>query len=243
MNKIVLALAALGICSATARAEWPFTPWPFPSHNPALVAVAPTSPYIPCPTPMPPGLVLHEFFPTDTLDFQILGGYYVAPVGVGAESPTYNFAPGAFRIGIITDFGFTQGILRGNFEPMVEIMGAPVFGGVGTFFVGPGFFLRYNFVQPASRLVPYIQAGAGITYNNGFHDGDQTNLGQELEFLLQAQVGLRNFVTDRISFDIEGGLIHISNAGTARRNGGINALGLSIGFSVALGGPRHGINW
>jgi hypothetical protein len=65
----------------------------------------------------------------------------------------------------------------------------------------------------------------------------QELIGQEFEFLLRAELGLRCWLTESLSFDVEGGFQHISNAGIAVRNGGINNLGFSVGFTYSFGRP------
>jgi hypothetical protein len=182
-------------------------------------------------------------FPGDGYELQILAGTYFAPSGLGPETPAYDVAPLTIRLGRITDCGLTIGRVRGNLEPMLELSGAPVFNGFGNFYIGASGLLRYNFVHPESPLVPYLQGGAGVTYNDGFRNLNQDALGAGLEFLLQVEVGLRYFMSDRWSLDIEGGLLHISNANTARRNAGINALGGSIGISYYFGGAGHSQHW
>jgi lipid A 3-O-deacylase len=178
-------------------------------------------------------------FPRCGYELQVLAGTYFAPSGLGPETPVYNVAPVTIRLGRITERGFSDGLLRGNLEPMLEFSGAPVVNGFGNFYIGASGLLRYNFVQPESRLVPYLQVGAGATYNDGFRTVNQEALGEGLEFLLQAEMGLRYFMSDRWSLDIEGGLLHISNARLANRNAGINALGGSIGISYYFGGAGH----
>jgi hypothetical protein len=95
--------------------------------------------------------------------------------------------------------------------------------------------LRYNFVQPDCRLIPYLQGGGGFIYNDAYRDKTQRALGQAGEFYLQANAGLHYMVGPRCSIDAEGGYIHISNAGTNARNGGINALGGSLGVTYFFG--------
>jgi hypothetical protein len=56
-----------------------------------------------------------------------------------------------------------------------------------------------------------------------------------MEFVLQAQVGLRWFVSDRLSLNCEAGYIHISDADTSLPNYGVNAFGASFGVSYCFG--------
>ena len=177
----------------------------------------------------------HDFLPTGSRTLEVLAGYYH---GVGKGVPRYDFVPVVVRFGLITSCGQPDGCRRGNFEPLLEISGAPATTGPGSFYAGASFHLRYNFVQPECRLVPYVQIGAGITYNDGFRDPNQRALGNDIEFLLHAQVGARYFIRDNLALNVEAGYIHISNAGLSERNRGINAFGISAGVTYFLGGPR-----
>src|SRR5262249_13745698 len=112
-----------------------------------------------------------------------------------------------------------------------------VTGQFGHYFTGPSALIRYNYRQPGWRLVPYIQGGAGIVLNDAYRTQEQRLIGRWQEFLLQAEVGVRFQVTEHLSLDLEGGFQHISNARLAPRNGGINNLGVTVGFTYTFGNP------
>ena len=80
-----------------------------------------------------------------------------------------------------------------------------------------------------SSLIHVAHAG------HAYRDETQRALGQAGEFYLQATAGLHFLVAPHWSLDAEGGYVHISNAGTNERNGGINALGGSIGLTYFFG--------
>lgn len=168
-------------------------------------------------------------------DLQVQAGAYFSNNGAAPQVAQYNFIPIELRFGLITDIGFGEGMLRGNFEPMLGLSVGDVLKGAGHGYVGPSLTLRYNFVQPNWRLVPYVQICGGVTYNDGYKDTSQVALSGGMEFLLQAQVGVRWFVTDRLSFNFEAGYIHISDADTVLPNYGVNAFGASLGLSYSFG--------
>ena len=60
-------------------------------------------------------------------------------------------------------------------------------------------------------------------------------MGEEFEFLQQVEVGVRWKLTDSLAIESEFGLQHISNAGLAKRNAGVNALGVSVGVQWTSG--------
>ena len=180
----------------------------------------------------------YDALPLGIWNFQFMTGAYFSPVAeIGPEQPTYNFVVQSFRLGRTTQIGFANGILRGSLEPVMELNLGESTSDLGNFFIGPSWMLRYNFVQPDRRLVPYYQLGAGFQYNDAYKDQSQQSLGQSVQFLLQAQVGARWFMSERATLGVEGGYMHISNADMADRNGGINAFGFTVGFSYFFGQP------
>jgi hypothetical protein len=248
---VALTFLTLSLPTGRAAAQWavevatPATPivnQPWQQPGTILYDTGNVMPGLPhMPWGSPP--LCEDALPKCGCDLQVMAGAYFSHVGLGPSHPTYNFAPLALRFGKMTECGWTEGWLRGNFEPMLEFSGAGVFNGFGNFYVGSSALLRYNFIQPDARLIPYFQIGAGVSYNDGYRDPTQAALGQGMEFLVQAQLGVRYFLTQRCSIDIEAGYIHISNAHMADRNLGINALGGSIGISYFFGGPRRPERW
>lgn len=179
------------------------------------------------------------------LTVQVMAGYYVyTGLGPGVPfgstlDPQFDYAPISLRLGyLINAPSEKRSIFRGSTEILVELMTAPVTKGYADIVVGPSALLRYNFVQPNATLVPYIQAGVGFVYSDAYETQGQDALGEAIEFLLQAQAGVKWILNDRWSLDFEGGYQHISNAGFADRNGGINNLGGSVGFTYYL--PQFG---
>jgi hypothetical protein len=185
-----------------------------------------------------------DYYPKGLWNLQVLSGVYFSPVaGIGPDQPDYHFGIHSIRFGRLTNLGFQNGPLRGSWEPIIALDFAAVLAGPGNFFVGPTMKMRYNFVQPDRRLVPYFQLGAGVQYNDGYRVRNQNSLGQELEFLLEAQIGARYFFRENLSLDLEGGFIHLSNSNMASRNAGINSFGATFGFSYYFGGPRNSPRW
>jgi hypothetical protein len=180
---------------------------------------------------------LAEAFAKHHCTLQVLGGAYFCPVGLGPRStPHFNFAPIDMRLGCMLCSPWLDGCcLRSNLEAVLELATAAIFSGPGTLVIGPTALLRCNFVQPDCRVVPYLQGGGGFVYEDAYRDKTQRALGQAGEFYLQATAGLHFFLNPHWSLDIEGGYLHISNADTNARNGGINALGGSIGLTYFFG--------
>lgn len=186
--------------------------------------------------PLPP----NDFYTKGIWNFQFMTGPYFSPVAsIGPDQPSYNFMIQGFRLGRTTSIGFDSGLLRGSLEPVMELALGESLSDLGNFFVGPSWMLRYNFVQPDRRLVPYYQIGGGFQYNDAYEDQTQNSLGQSIQFILQTQIGARWYISERSTIDLEGGYIHVSNANMSNRNGGINAFGATLGLSYFFGGPHR----
>ena len=72
--------------------------------------------------------------------------------------------------------------------------------------------------------------------------GSEPRSARPFELEAHAQIGLRYFISDNWSLDIEGGYQHISNAGMASRNAGVNAgLGGQRGVTYHFPG-RHPVS-
>jgi hypothetical protein len=151
---------------------------------------------------------------------------------IPSERPTYNDALGAVRVGWMLSDVNGSGILRGNNEFLVEAFGSGVFEGPGSFMAGTTLLLRRNFLSdPDQEVVPYFQLGVGGLYNDAYKDKSQRSIGAALEFNLQASFGVRFFLNESWALTFEAGYRHISNAGLARRNTGVDSLGGSVGLS------------
>ncbi len=147
--------------------------------------------------------------------------------------PDTGFALGEVRLGWMLSDVMGSGLLRGNVELLGQAYGAGIFDGPGEYLAGAGLLLRWNFVQPQARVVPFIQIEGGGVYSDAAdQDAVQRLIGSDLSFSLGGEVGLRFMVNKH--FAITGGVEyrHISNANTASRNVGLNALGGTIGLSL-----------
>lgn len=176
--------------------------------------------------------------------YQFMVGYFPS-TSVGPGGPAFDYLPIAVRFGyMLTDTICDKTCLRGNFETLLEVNYAPVLREFGSYVTGPNLILRYNYLQPDWIIVPYLQGGAGLAFTDAYKTPGmnvlgpgtgQDLIGQELEFLLRAEIGARLMITECVSFDAEFGFQHISNATLAPRNGGVNNIGFAIGFTYFFG--------
>lgn len=101
------------------------------------------------------------------------------------------------------------------FEPVENAYGAGV----------TPLLLKYNFTA-GKRIAPYVEGGAGLLFTN--HDVPfGTN---SVNFTPQAAVGLQFFLREGRSVNIAARYVHISNAGLASPNPGINTVQFTIGY-------------
>ncbi len=166
-------------------------------------------------------------FDKGSREFQALTGAFVSI----NHAPELDYAIGTLRVGWMLNTPQGEGFFRGNAEFLLEAFGAGIYEGPGSFLAGGTLLLRYNFVQPEARLVPYVQIGAGGLYSDAYQDESQRLIGSAFEFNLQGSVGVRWFLSERCALAIEGGYRHISNANLADRNTGVDSIGAQIGFS------------
>jgi hypothetical protein len=159
----------------------------------------------------------------------LLGAYFTS--NLGPPIPTFNYVPVTVRRGWMLDAPGDDTAWRGNWEFLADVTVSAITSDYGHWFAGPSLYLRYNYVQGESPIVPYSQVGAGFVLNDAYRDRSQKAVGAFFEFYLHAEVGVKYFVSKNWSLDLEGGLHHISNANTAGRNYGVNALGAQIGFT------------
>lgn len=179
-----------------------------------------------------------EVYTQDRLTMQLVAGALFA-TDLFYSAPTFNYAQTNLRLGwMVNSPPPPQSFFRGNFEFLMEISYSHIFKGFGSYLVGGTALLRYNFVQSDSRLVPYLQFGAGVVGTDAHEDRSQTNIGQSIEFTLQGSFGARYLVKKNWSVDAEAMFHHISNAGIADRNRGINAVGGFIGLTYFLSPHR-----
>ncbi|MEM6885509.1 MAG: acyloxyacyl hydrolase, partial [Verrucomicrobiota bacterium] len=178
------------------------------------------------------GTAARDAYRSGGFTLQLMNGALASPVGIGPDTDTLNYTMHNLRVGYLLNTpSWNEHPLDGCVEIIGEISGSAIFEGAGSYLVGPSIHIRYNFTQPDWKLVPYIQLGGGLTFTDADEDLTQRAIGQELEFTPQASIGFRYLIDPQWSLDAEFIYHHISNAGLADRNLGINALGGMVGFS------------
>lgn len=180
-------------------------------------------------------------FDKGACEVEMLAGLFIGFNGSpSAKRPAIDFASQTLRAGWMLSTPGGSGFFRGNWELLLGAFGGEIYQGPGNFLAGGSLLLRYNFVQPGARFVPFLEGGLGILDNDIHHQQRQRLIGSGFEFDLQGLAGAHYFLTDAWAVTVEGGYRHISNANTASRNLGLNTLGGQIGVSYFFGGSaRH----
>ena len=154
-------------------------------------------------------------------------GVLFSPFGANRNRPTINYTISELELGYMLGDVRELGWVRGNFELAGSGFGGAIFDGPGSYIAGGTLWLRYNFVPRDWRIVPFAQAGAGIT----FAETERRVLGQTFNFNLDVGVGARYLFDKHWSLDLEYRYQHISNANLSGHNLGINANGPILGIS------------
>ncbi len=115
---------------------------------------------------------------------------------------------------------------RGNWELLGEVFGGQQFHPDWAYFVGVAPHLRYNFAT-GTRLVPFVDAGAGMTATD-IRNGD---LSTTFEFNLHGGLGVRYFIEDNLALTLQWRYIHFSNAGMKFPNLGVNNTTFLVGMA------------
>jgi lipid A 3-O-deacylase len=171
-------------------------------------------------------------FDKGKMEFQLSAGALTSLFNFGEHRPKITDIDVSLRLGWMLYTPSGSGCLRGNFEFMIEADGAYDVAGPKTGMVGGNLILRYNFVQPDAKLVPYFQVQGGGVFTDIDHDTEQDLIGRDEEFFLGAGLGARYFLSPRIALTLEADFRHNSDADTADRNIGLNSVGGLFGLSV-----------
>jgi lipid A 3-O-deacylase len=138
---------------------------------------------------------------------------------------------GVWNLGVRYGWVLTDAVgpapLRGRFEYAVDVVPAFVLAQRNGSAYGLGlnpFALKWNFVGRHS-LTPYVELGGGTLFSN-----TQVPPGtSRVNFTTSGALGL-HFLRSKYNWSAEVRFMHISNAGLASPNPGINTFQIRIGF-------------
>ena len=143
---------------------------------------------------------------------------------VGAE-----FLTARWRFGPV----YRDGFFRGYNQFYALVMGEPIFRGPENYYYGISVGLRYNFLHPDSRIMPYFSGGVGLGWIDSHADvfGAQ---GQDFTFNVLGAAGVSYRINNHWSASL--GLVyqHLSNGGQTDPNASLNLLGPQVGVTCAF---------
>lgn len=161
-------------------------------------------------------------------------GFAVSENYFSLDRPQLNDADVTARLGLMLNRPTGAGIWRGNFEALGEMFGGGVVKGPGHELLGVTLILRRNMIFHGARIVPYYQFGVGGVYSDAHKERRQRILGSPLLFDVQGGLGARCLVSPNCALYLELDFRHLSDAGLAERNLGLNSavgwLGASYFF-------------
>jgi lipid A 3-O-deacylase len=153
-------------------------------------------------------------------------GFFNSPRGyeIGAE-----FLTARVRWGVIENNNW----LRGYNQFYLTALAEPIFRGVENYYFGMNFGLRYNFLRPGSRFVPYFSGGVGLGWIDS-HANISGAQGQDFTFNILTAAGVSYRLNDR--WKLDAGLLyqHLSNGGQTSPNPSLNLLGPQIGVTYSF---------
>jgi Lipid A 3-O-deacylase (PagL) len=186
---------------------------------------------------------------------QAFGGIAVS----GVESAREEFTPQRFQVAIESGylFGFINpprsyqigaefltarirwGVvrsdmwLRGFNQFYISAIAEPIFQGIENHYFGFNFGMRYNFVRPGSRLVPYVSGGLGLGWIDS-HPEIPGGQGQDFTFNVLSAAGVSYELNDH--WNVSAGILyqHLSNAGQTDPNPSLNLLGPHVGATYSF---------
>jgi hypothetical protein len=139
-----------------------------------------------------------------------------------------EFLTGRVRWGVID----REGWLRGYNQFYISAVAEPILRGIENHYFGLNFGMRYNFVQPGSRFIPYFSGGLGLGWIDSHADipGGQ---GQDFTFNILSAAGISYKVNDQWRIDVGVLYEHLSNGGQTDPNPSLNLFGpqITAGYS------------
>jgi len=158
------------------------------------------------------------------------GGHSVA----GGRGDTGVFNAG-LRYGWVLTGAHLPGFLRGRFEFAVDAVPAFLAFQPGNTAYGAGFDplgLKWNF-QRHGRISPFLELTGGVLFTNH----DVPNGTNTVNFMDQAALGM-HILGAKHNVSLELRYMHISNAGLATPNPGVNTVQVRVGVGKFFGGRK-----
>jgi lipid A 3-O-deacylase len=168
-----------------------------------------------------------------TIEWGIMAGYGLSN-GIGPSKVGIDFVTLMPRLGYV--FAEIPGGLpvQGSLAGVVEAVPALVAFEDAQTIYGGGFNLLLHYdVATGTRLVPFLEGGAGILLSTPQSTDRRSQFrASQFNFTLQVAPGLRYLLTPHAAVSLEYRLHHISDANTTKNNPGLNSDFVLLGFSI-----------
>ena len=139
------------------------------------------------------------------------------------------FLTGRVRWGVVRSDSW----LRGYHQFYVSAIAEPIFKGIENHYFGFNLGMRYNFVQPGCRFVPYISGGVGAGWIDS-HPEIPGGQGQDFTFNIFSAAGISYIVNDHWKIDVGALYQHLSNGGQTDPNPSLNLFGPQVGLTCSF---------
>ena len=135
----------------------------------------------------------------------------------GAINPPQDYQVGAEFLTARIRWGVVQRDiwLRGYNQFYISAIAEPIFRGIENHYFGLNFGMRYNFVRPGSRFVPYFSGGLGLGWIDS-HPEVPGGQGQDFTFNILTAAGISYLVDDHWKISVGALYQHLSNGGPNR---------------------------
>jgi hypothetical protein len=128
---------------------------------------------------------------------------------------------------------YPNGFFRGYNQFYATAMAEPIFRGPENHYFGISVGLRYNFLHPDSRLMPYVSGGVGLGWIDSHADIEGAQ-GQDFTFNILSALGLSYRINDHWKASLGMVYQHLSNGGQTDPNPSLNLLGPQIGVTSSF---------
>ena len=143
---------------------------------------------------------------------------------IGAE-----FVTARMRWGGIENDSWLHGYNQVYFSAVLE----PIFRGIENHYFGFNFGLRYNFVRPGIRFIPYFSGGVGAGAIDS-HPNIPGAQGQDFTFNILSAAGVSYQINDRWKLDAGVLYQHLSNGGQTDPNPSLNLIGPQLAVTYSF---------
>jgi hypothetical protein len=171
-----------------------------------------------------------EEFKAQRFEFALESGYLFGAINPPADYQILTeFLTARIRWGAIRGDNWLRGYNQFYFSAMAE----PILQGIENHYFGFNLGMRYNFVRPGSRLVPYFSGGLGAGWIDS-HPEISGGQGQDFTFNILSAAGISYSVTDQWKVNVGALYQHLSNGGQTDPNPSLNLFGPQVGVNYSF---------